>query len=328
MNHHLVSRRQLLKSAGCAAAVAMYGRFATAADSTTTASTQPATRPWTGPIIDIHQHTTYRGRSDAALFHHQACMGVTQTVLLPAGTAMNSPSTLKGIANGLYAGAGPIDTVLPIVKSHSRQYFFFANEVPDFPEARKNIEQQLKAGAKGIGEQKFNLPCDSKEMELIYSLAQEYDVPILMHFEHQMFNTGYENFGKVLAKWPKVTFIGHAQTFWANIDAAIKQQAGYPKGKVVAGGLTDKYLTDYPNLFADMSAGSGLNALIRDEEHARGFIQRHYKQMMFGSDCADNAGFGPTCSGSSMISAIVRLSPSKDVTQQLLHDNAKALLKL
>ena len=49
------------------------------------------------PIIDIHQHTNYGGRrnaifeqiaparSDAELVAHQRAMGVTQTILLPAG---------------------------------------------------------------------------------------------------------------------------------------------------------------------------------------------------------------------------------------------------
>lgn len=294
-------------------------------------ATQPTTRParpWSGPIIDIHQHTTYRGRSEAALLHHQKRMGVTQTMLLPAGTPEKTAATLKGIANGLYAGAGTIDTVMPIVKSHPNEYFFFANEVPDLPDARKHMEAELKAGAKGIGEQKFNLPCDSREMEIVYQLAQDYNVPVLMHFEQQMFNTGFERFGSVLAKWPKVTFIGHAPTFWANIDANVKKQIGYPKGKVKPGGLTERYLSDYPNLYADMSAYSGLNALIRDEDHARWFIAKHYKQMMFGSDCADNAGFGPTCSGANMISAIVRLAPDTNVARKLLYENAKSLLKL
>ncbi len=31
----------------------------------------------------------------------------------------------------------------------------------------------------------------------------------------------------------------------------------YPKGPVTPGGLTDRYLSDYPNLYGDLSAGSG-----------------------------------------------------------------------
>ena len=37
------------------------------------------------PIIDIHQHTNYSGRGDSQLIAHQKAMGVTTTVLLPAG---------------------------------------------------------------------------------------------------------------------------------------------------------------------------------------------------------------------------------------------------
>jgi hypothetical protein len=78
---------------------------------TQVASTQPA---WKGPIIDVHQHTNYHGRTDAALLHHQKRMGISQTVLLPSGSNVNTPSTLLGKANGLYAGAGGIETVAPI----------------------------------------------------------------------------------------------------------------------------------------------------------------------------------------------------------------------
>jgi hypothetical protein len=56
---------------------------------------------------------------------------------------------------------------------------------------------------------------------------------------------------------------------------------------VTAGGLTDRYLADYPNMFGDLSAGSGLNALTRDEDFTRGFLERHQDKLLFGSDCSD-----------------------------------------
>jgi predicted TIM-barrel fold metal-dependent hydrolase len=87
-------------------------------------------------------------------------------------------------------------------------------------------------------------------------------------------------------------------------------------------------MSDCPNLYADMSAYSGLNALIRDEDHARAFIERHQDRMMFGSDCADVAGTSPTCTGASMIAAIRRLSPNEGVGRKLLYENARQLLKL
>src|SRR4029450_7915442 len=101
----------------------------------------------------------------------------------------------------------------------------------------------------------------------------------------------------------------------------------YPKGPVTPGGLTDRYLTEYPNFFGDLSAGSGLNAFVRDEDHARGFIERHQDKLMYGSDWSGAVGEGEKCSGSQMIAAVRRLAPSKAVERKLLFENAKVLLK-
>lgn len=40
----------------------------------------------------------------------------------------------------------------------------------------------------------------------------------------------------------------------------------------------------YPNLHADLSAGSGLNAMSRDLEYAREFLGKHYRKLLFGTD--------------------------------------------
>jgi predicted TIM-barrel fold metal-dependent hydrolase len=92
--------------------------------------------------------------------------------------------------------------------------------------------------------------------------------------------------------------------------------------------MSDRYLSEYPNFYGDTSAGSVLNALTRDEDHARGFLDRHQDKLLYGSDCADVAGFGPTCSGAQCISAITRLAPSREICEKIFHDNAKRLLKL
>ena len=39
-----------------------------------------------------------------------------------------------------------------------------------------------------------------------------------MHWQFQMYNYGFERFHTMLEKYPRVNFIGHAQTWWANID--------------------------------------------------------------------------------------------------------------
>ena len=282
------------------------------------------------PIIDIHQHTTYRERTTAQLIAHQRAMGVTQTILLPSGSTVKRPSTGDGIHNGLGGvGAGGNETALTMSRQYPKEFLFGANEVTDLPEARAEIAKYLDLGGIIIGEQKFDLECDSAESQTLYALAAEYRVPILMHFQHGTYNRGFERLPKMLEKYPRTTFIGHAQTWWANIDQNHHdQKILYPKGVVTAGGLTDRYLADYPNMFADMSAGSGLNALTRDEDHARGFLDRHQDKILFGSDCDDRVGAGPACQGSQTIAAIRKLAPNKVAERKILYENSKKLFRL
>ena len=279
------------------------------------------------PIIDIHQHTNYRERTSAQLIAHQQAMGVTQTILLPAGSPVSRASTADGKHNGLGGvGAGGNETALTMARQYPKEFYFGANEVTDLPDARVEIARYLDLGAVIIGEQKFGVECDSAESQILYALAAEYGVPILMHFQHETYNLGFERLHTMLAKYPQTTFIGHAQTFWANIDKNhADQKVLYPKGRVTAGGLTDRYLADYPNMFADMSAGSGLNALTRDEDHARGFLDRHQAKILYGSDCDDRVGSGVACSGSQTLAAIRKFAPNKAAERKILFENAKTV---
>lgn len=281
------------------------------------------------PIIDIHQHTNYRGRTNEQLLLHQRAMGVTRTILLPAGSVVNRPSTGDGKYNGLGGvEVGGNEQALTLSQAYPQAFSFGCNEVTDMPNARHEIEKHLKLGAVIIGEQKFHLECDSKESQTLYALAADYGVPILLHFQHGTYNLGFDRFHTMLEKFPKTTFIGHAQTWWANIDKNHgDQKVLYPKGPVTAGGLTDRYLADYPNLFADMSAGSGLQALTRDEEHARSFLQRHQDKLLYGSDCLDPFGRGPGCQGAQTLAAIRKLAPSKTIERKILHHNAATLFR-
>jgi len=268
-------------------------------------------------IIDIHQHTNYSGRSNAELVAHQRKMGISRTVLLPAGSKY-----------GLAVGAGGNDTVVELARQYPKEFVFFANELPDLPQTQAVLEKYLRMGAKGIGEQKFPVEADSKHIDLVAGIAHYFDVPVLLHFEYGTYNLGFERFHKVLERFPQVNFIGHAQTWWGNIDKKLDQKVLYPKTPVTPGGLTDRWLSDYPNMYADMSAGSGLNALLRDEEHARGFLKRQQNKLLYGSDCSDREGQGEKCSGSQQIAAIRRLAPDEQAIRKILHGNAARVLKM
>src|SRR5438477_2858498 len=298
----VLSRRQFLASSG-----AVLGATALL----------KSAEPPSEPVIDIHQHTNYSGRTNEQLIAHQKALGVTTTILLPAGSLY-----------GLDAECGGNQTVLDLSTERPDEFLFFANEVPDLPQARHEIERYLKQGAIGIGEQKFRVASDSAPFQLIAQIAREYGVPILMHIQHDRYNTGIQNLHKTLEKFPGVNFIGHAQTWWANVDKNPKQEELYPTTKVTPGGVTDRLLSDYPNMYGDLSAGSGLNFWKRDEDHAKAFITRHQDKLMYGTDCNDTIGRGLGCDGAQIQAFVRRLSPNKKVERKLLYENAKKLLKL
>ena len=163
-------------------------------------------------VLDIHQHTNYSSRTDEQLAAHQRKMGVTKTNLLPSGSRQTP---------GLEVGGN--DTCVNLAHGNlPGEFVYFANELPDIPTTRETLEKYLKMGALGIGEQKFHVDCDSPHMQLVATIAQEHRVPVLMHFQHDTYNLHIERLHNLVGKFPKVNFIGHAQTWWANIDKDLR----------------------------------------------------------------------------------------------------------
>src|SRR5690606_17241310 len=79
------------------------------------------------PIIDIHQHTDYSGRSNEQMLAHQRAMGITTTILLPAGRPVDSPSTHGGISNGLQAEASGNEVCYNFARKYPEEFLFGAN---------------------------------------------------------------------------------------------------------------------------------------------------------------------------------------------------------
>ncbi|MEZ5325127.1 MAG: amidohydrolase family protein [Verrucomicrobiales bacterium] len=316
--HPYASRRTFLRNSTTALAACALAKMATAEIALNADAIEP--------VIDIHQHTNYSGRTDAQMLAHQKKMGITRTILLPAGIPVELATTHNGQSNGLAARIWGNSSAYRLVRAFPDVYRYFANEVPDVPGAVKEIEKHLNLGAIGIGEQKFNIEIDAKPMHEIFALAQAYRVPVLIHFQHGMYNHGLDRFHKILEKYPDVSFIGHAQTWWGNIDKNHVQTELYPKTPVTPGGISDRLLADYPNMFGDLSAGSGLNALTRDEEHAAAFIERHQDKLFYGSDCNDAVGTGDACSGAGALAAVRRLASSHEVERKVLFENARRVI--
>lgn len=231
---------------------------------------------WGAPVMDIHLHT--RREIQGNLAHIDGC-GVQKAILLPGGRTSNGAASQEK-----YPGRFVWSAVADITK----------------PDAEDVLRQAVKQGAVGIGELKFHVACDGPELRRMYAVAAELNVPILVHFQEVphfegegTWSTGYQtHFEPMLKAYPKTRFVGHADAFWANVDAAYANQAAYPAGPIKRGGVTDKLLSDYPNLYGDLSANSGNNALSRDPGFTADFLKRHQDKLIFGSDCGCTDGKG------------------------------------
>jgi predicted TIM-barrel fold metal-dependent hydrolase len=269
-------------------------------------------------ILDFHCHTLHLGRTNEQLVAHQAALGVTKTVLLPG-------------AGWLLERIGGNESCAELAKTDPAHFVLFANADSAEDNAVATLATWLDGDARGIGEQKFNVPVDGTEMRRIFDLTRERKVPVLVHFEHETYNLGIQNFSKILEEYHDVTFLGHAQTWWANIGAEQDQADMYPTGPVKPGGLIDRLLADYPNIYGDLSAGSGRNALTRDKDFARGFVERHQNKLVWGTDCPcpDAKGTGRsdgTCIGAGSLQALKDLVPNDEAYRKIVWGNGTRIL--
>ena len=120
-----------------------------------------------------------------------------------------------------------------------------------------------------------------------------------------------------LSHVPKPIFIGHAPGFWAHISGDGKfDKEAYPTGPIEPGGKVPQMLKKYDNLYADLSAGSGLTAISRDEAFGRQFLIDFQDSLLFGRDYFDTR----------LMDYLQRLNLPKEAFDKITYQNAQKLL--
>ena len=173
------------------------------------------------------------------------------------------------------------------------------------PQAGKNradtnlahfINHYKRLGALGLGELTSQLYADDPRMDNLFAHCAECDMPVTIHISAGYGNINDNGYGiidemglprieKMLQKHKNLKIIGHSQLFWAEIsgDLTEEERKGYPKGKVTEGTLT-RLMRAYDNLYCDLSAGSGANAMMRDPEFAAEFMEEFADRILYGCD--------------------------------------------
>lgn len=158
-------------------------------------------------------------------------------------------------------------------------------------------------GARGLGEFTSPLYVDDPMMDNLFATCERLNMPFLFHIAPRsggsygmIDDMGLPRLEKALKKYPDLKFIAHSTCFWSEIsgDMTAEERCKYPKGKVTEGRV-GQLMRTYGNLYCDLSAGSGSNAMMRDPEYAARFMEEFSDRICYGTDvCATTQTFYQT----------------------------------
>ena len=292
-------------------------------------------------VIDSHQHVYYSGLDPAGVIAEMDKFGIDVTWLLTwyipptedvGGTPRGfSPCNFR--PDGTHAGA----TFNQIIEARNRYPGrFIAGYCPCPSEG--NAPQLFEAAyqmhqVRVCGEWSYRMLLDDPRALELFHKVGELRCPVVLHLDvpylpdengRQVYQTswyggGVEPLERTLRACPETVFIGHAPGFWRYIsEDENTDTATYPSGPIVPGGELIRLFETYPNLYADLSAGSGLGALKRDTTHARQFLIRYADRLLFGRDQH----------GQDLQLFLRSLELQEDITTKIFSQNALRLVPL
>ncbi len=251
--------------------------------------------------IDVHGHvfadprliTTASGTPFMSAEQQLEVMeqkGVDMTVILPL-TSAEAPAEKQSVGE-----------VLGICEKYPGKFIPFCNVDPRLPrdpmkiapEDHIRVLEQFKAlGFRGLGELTARIFWDDHPMQCLLEACEAVGFPVTFHTITPdvdsygvLDEVGMPRFEKCLQKFPNLVFFGHSPGFWSEIsgDVTLDTKNAYPKTPVAEGGVLKRLMREYPGVYGDLSAGSGLNALQRDAVHAYAFMEEFQDRLMLGLD--------------------------------------------
>ena len=193
--------------------------------------------------------------------------------------------------------------------------------------AGEKLEKLVKKGCKGLGEFKVMLPVKHEKIVSLLKVVDNLGLPVLFHMEDKKYFYDIQDLPYILEKFPDVIFVAHGPGWWKHISSQAPDEI-YPKGPIVEEGKVQEIMRNYPNIYADISAYSGLNALKRDVNYAKKFLIEFQDRILYGSDfpCLSPSGtqFGLN---REHIDFLTKLKLNEEVIEKILWKNASKILK-
>lgn len=291
-------------------------------------------------IIDAHNHADWHGRNLEAFLANMDEFGIDKTWILswecpedeysPIYHALLGSRAVDPGANGY-----PIPFVRCLDYKTRAPERFILGYAPD--PRRTDAIASLKAavsiyGVQVCGEVKLRMLYDNPDAIDMFRFCGDAGLPVTLHFDYaaaQKNPSGYprpnwwyggsiDTLEHMLQLCPKTNFLGHAPGFWGHIsNDDLAYTNAYPKGPVIPGGKIEYLLEKYPNLYCDISAGSGCMALSRDPDYTYKLMNRFPDRFVYARDYFDNIHQ----------ELIEKLNLPQDVKELVYHGNAERLVR-
>lgn len=233
-------------------------------------------------MIDVHKHLVIEDATPEKLIAHMDRLGVEKVWLL----------TWEALDGGTYEGFVRVSNqaVLSACRQYPDRFVPFCGIDPRVEDAPERVRRFHEQGFKGYGESKIRLCIDSPWLQELYRVCGEFEMPVLIHIDvpltgPEWYNPDVDGFGRMAVRFPKTTFIGHGPGFWREISGDTdSDRASYPTGTIKPSGKLLALLKGHPNVYADISAFSGFNALSRDPAFANEFVMDYSHKLLYGTD--------------------------------------------
>lgn len=255
-------------------------------------------------------------------------LGIEKGILLP----LIGPETYIPQSNA---------EVMEICKRYPDRFVPFFNIDPrgiknsEFTDFSPWIDWFKEHGCLGVGEFMPNLRfLDPRVLNMFRQfeaagLPVIFDDTVYVNYHYGLVDDpGLPQLEMVLNMFPKLILLGHGPAFWSEIGVleTVYDRGRYPNYPIKEEGAVPKLFRRYQNLWGDLSAGSGYNALARDVDYAVHFLNEFQDRLCFGTDICyakqnlPLAGFLIDLKKSGRI--------SEDVFEKIARGNIKRLLNI
>ena len=282
-------------------------------------------------LIDAHNHPNWHGYDAKRILNNMDEQGIDRMWLFTWEVPEDEydPSYHKALPPG---GVGiPLEDVLQVGREARDRFVLGYFPHPKRPDAADRLRAAHEIhGIQVASEMKVRVLFDDPDAIQLYNACAEMKLPITIHLDYPInhgrgnyprpnywYGGSIEAFERAIVACPETTFIGHAPGFWAHISGDdLYDKESYPRAPVLPGGKLWDLMRQNDNLWADLSAGSALNALKREPEIGKKFLVEFQDKLLWGRDYFDTA----------LMDFFQGLSLPADAYDKITHRNALRIL--